>query len=84
MPMEALSAYAVYRRERFFLQRGVLTAGLIVFLLLPLLFLLPEFDVHSVDRGERGLPVYTIEVHSLLPVGKVTAKLGTHALPVYD
>ena len=84
VPMEALNAYAVYRRERFSLQRGILTAGLIVFLLLPLLFLLPEYEIYGVDRGERGLPVYTVKVHSLLPVGKVTAKLGTHALPVYE
>lgn len=84
VPMEALASYTVYRRERFTLQKGILTAGLIAFLLMPLLFLMPDFEVWGTDRGERGLPVYTIEVHSLLPVGKVTARLNTHALPVYE
>ena len=84
VPMEALASYAVYRRERFSLQKGVLIAGLILFLLLPLLFLLPDFEVQGIDEGERGLPVYTIEVYSLLPVGKVNVRLNTHALPVYE
>ena len=60
VPMEALASYAVYRRERFTLQKGILTAGLIAFLLMPLLFLMPDFEVWGTDRGERGLPVYKI------------------------
>ena len=84
VPLEALSAYVVYRRERFSLQRGILVAAIIVFLLLPLLFFLPKYEVNAVDRGERGLPVYTITVKSLLPVGKVKAKIRNHELPVYE
>ena len=84
VPMEALASYAVYRKERFSLQRGILIAGLVVFLLLPMLFLLPEYEVHGTDQGERGLPVYTIEVRSLLPVGRVTARLRSCSLPVYE
>lgn len=84
VPMEALASYAVYRRERFSLQKWILSAGLIAFLFLPMLFLLPKFEVRENEEGERGLPVYTIEVQSFLPVDKVLARLNTHALPVYE
>ena len=82
--LEALASYAVYRKERFSLQRGILIAAMILFLLMPFLFLLPDYEVDAVEKGERGLPVYTIQVHSLLPVGKVTAKINHHSLPVYE
>ena len=84
VPLEALSAYAVYRKERFFLQRRVLTGLLILFLLLPLCFLLPRMEVEVEDAGERGLPVYTIRIGSLLPVSRVTAKVNARSLPVYE
>ena len=84
IPMEALASYATYRRERFSLQRGVLIGVMALFLMLPLLFLLPHCDVRAEETGIRGLPVYTIEVKSLLPVGRVTAEMKTHALPVYE
>jgi len=84
VPLEALSAYVVYRRERFSLQRGVTLAALGLFLLLPLLFVLPRYEVTAAEAGIRGLPVYTIDVSSLLPVYRVTARLKTHSLPVYE
>ena len=45
VPMEALTAYSVYRSERFHLQRGVLAAVLILFFLLPFLFVRAGFTV---------------------------------------
>jgi len=55
-----------------------------VFVLLPLLFVLPRFTVTEAAEGERGLPVYTVQVRSVLPVGRVTARLRNHSLPVYE
>ncbi|MBQ9063091.1 MAG: hypothetical protein IJ121_09770, partial [Eubacterium sp.] len=83
-PIEALSSYAVYRKERLSLQRGVLIAAMVLFLLLPALFILPEYQVIYEQEGVRGLPVYRIDVHSLLPVGRVTAAMRQHQLPVYE
>ena len=83
-PLEALSSYAVYRRERFTLQRGLTVAGLVIFLLLPVLFILPEYSVNAEGTGQRGLPVYRVEVDSLFPVDKVSARINSHALPVYE
>ena len=84
IPLEALASYAVYRKERFSLQRTVLSLFVLLFLILPGLFVLPAFDVSGPEAGIRGLPVYTVRVRSLLPVGKVTARLRTHNLPVYE
>ena len=84
VPMEALSSYAVYRKERFSLQKRITVGAGILFLALPMLFILPEYDVSSVDLGSRGLPVYTISVKSFLPVRRVTARIRSHSLPVYE
>lgn len=84
VPMETISSYAVYRKERFTLQRVIVAMALLVFLMLPLLFVLPSYTVTVEDTGTRGLPVYTVKVDSILPVGKVIAKISDHELPVYE
>lgn len=84
VPMETISSYAVYRRERFTLQRVIIAMALLVFMMLPLMFVLPGYTVNVEETGERGLPVYTVEVDSILPVGKVLATIKEHNLPVYE
>ena len=84
LPMDTLSSYAVYRKERFTFQRAVTAMAMFVFLMLPLLFILPGYTVRVDETGERGLPVYTVEVKSLIPVGKVIATIREHDLPVYE
>lgn len=84
VPMEALSAYTIYRREKFGLQRAVLLALLAVFFLLPFLFIDSGYTVRLEETGERKLPVYVIEVSSFLPVYRVTAQVRGQNLPVYE
>ena len=84
VPMETISSYAVYRKERFTLQRVIVAMALLVFMMLPLLFVLPSYTVSIEDNGSRGLPVYTVRVNSFLPVGRVLASIKDHALPVYE
>ena len=84
VPMEALSAYTVYRKERFYLQRGILIGILVLFFLLPFLFIDSRFTVDSAEFGVRGLPVYTLHVTSLLPPGSIRAQLKNRRLPVYE
>ena len=84
VPLEALSSYAVYRKERFSLQRGILATLLLLFFLLPALFLLPGLNLTAEGTGARGLPVYSLEVRSALPVLRVTAKIRNRSLPVYE
>lgn len=84
VPMETISSYAVYRKERFTLQRVIIAMALLVFMMLPLMVVLPGYTVKVNETGERGLPVYTVEVDSILPVGKVLATIKEHSLPVYE
>ena len=84
VPLGELSSYAVYRRERFLLQKALLAAGLTLFALIPLFFVLPGIRVTGKGEGTRGLPVYEVEASALLPVRAVAARLRTHALPVYE
>ena len=84
VPMEALSSYTIYRKERFGLQRGFLMTLLVLFFLLPFLFIDSRYSVHVEAAGERRLPVYVIEVSSPLPVFRVTAKVRGQRLPVYE
>lgn len=84
VPMEALSAYTVYRKERFGLQRGLLISMLILFFLLPFLFIDSRFTIDVQAAGERRLPVYVVDVQSPLPVYRVTAKVKGMRLPVYE
>lgn len=84
IPLEALSSYAVYRKERFSLQRAVIIGAMILFLALPFLFVLPKVKITQEEEGIRGLPVYTITVSALLPERSVTAGLQSHMLPVYE
>lgn len=84
VPLEALASYAVYRKERFSLQRGVLAALLVLFFLLPGMFLLPKLELDVNGTGLRGLPVYTVRVQASLPVRRVTARIRNRSLPVYE
>ena len=84
IPMEALASYTVYRKEKFSVQRSILAVALTVFMMLPVLFFLPGFTVEEQTEGVRGLPVYTVQVKSVLPVNRVLATLADHNLPVYE
>lgn len=84
IPMDELVSYSLYRKESFRMQMGVLLAALILFILLPALFVQPVFKASYSPKGERGLPVYTVKVDTLLPVKSVTAVLGGYRLPVYE
>ena len=70
VPMEALSAYSGYRKERFFLQRLILAVAIILFLLLPFLFV----DIDSVlpvgyvtaSLDGKAIPVYEADSHTYM------------------
>jgi hypothetical protein len=83
-PMEELTDYSLYRKESFWLQRIILIAALIMFMLVPIFFVQPTFQTSYSPKGERGLPVYTITVDGLLPVKRVVAVLDRYRLPVYE
>ena len=61
IPLEVLTSYSNYRRERFALQRLVLVVIMVLFFLLPVLFIAPKISIRelpatiSADSGaEHG------------------------------
>jgi hypothetical protein len=83
-PLEELTSYSLYRRESFRLQMYILLVALVLFALLPSLFVRPVCETSFSPKGERGLPVYSIKVDTMLPVKSVTAVLDNYRLPVYE
>lgn len=79
VPLEDLMSYANYRKERFSLQKILLIVIMILFCMLPMLFIAPSFTVK-----EQGDGVYKVQVHTVLPVSYVNASIGEHNMPVYE
>lgn len=84
VPLEVLTAYSNYRRERFTLQRTVLVVMMTFFMLLPFLFIPPSFTVTSQSEGYLSNPIYGMEVDSFMLVERITASIDGHNIPVYE
>lgn len=84
VPLEVLTSYSSYRKERFALQRTALIIIMVLFLLLPMLFIAPSFTLEEPEDGYQSSPVYTITVDNNLPVSRITASISGHNVPVYE
>lgn len=78
VPIEVLSSYSKYRRERYVLQRSVIIGLLVLFLLLPMLFLTPTLSFEGPD--DRLI----LHVDSMMSVQSVTAALDGRPIAIYD
>lgn len=83
-PIEILTSYRDYRRERYVLQKRALIVILFLFFTLPLLFIMPVFSLSLNSGSDTGNPVYHVNVHSFLPVSRVTAVIDGHNTAVYE
>ena len=83
-PLEVLISYRNYRQERYALQKHVLDFVLLLFFLLPLLFVLPVFSLTPDADAEPGRPVYSLNVHTILPITRVTAVIDGYNISVYE
>lgn len=84
VPLEILTSYRNYRRERYALQKLLLAAILAMFFFLPLLFLAPSFSLTPGVDEQRGKPVYRVEVDTFLPISRVTAVIDGQNTAVYQ
>lgn len=84
IPLDVLTAYSNYRKERFALQRSILVIVMLLFLLLPFLFVSPSITVSTTD--ERGMinPIYTVDVDTFIPIERITAMIDGHNISVYE
>lgn len=83
VPLEILASYGNYRKERYSIQKTVLIVILVLFFLLPLLFIPPSFSLSLGENSSPGSPVYVLSIDGFLPVTKVTATVDGRNMPVY-
>ncbi len=84
VPIEALSAYSGYKKERFKPRKTLLAIAIVLVALLPVLFVSPDYSVSKGTSGDGNGTEYEIDVSSVLPVGYVTASMNGRKLPVYE
>lgn len=84
IPLEVLTAYSSYRKERFFLQRSILVIMMVIFLMLPFLFIAPDFSINADDDKYTSTPAYEVALNSSMPVSRVTATIDGRNVPVYE
>ena len=84
IPIEVLTSYRNYRRERYSLQKSALIVILLLFFMLPLLFVMPAFSLALSANSEPGRPVYHIRVDTFLPILRVTAAIDGHNVSVSE
>ena len=78
IPLEVLTAYSNYRKERFSLQRLILVIILVLFLMLPFLFIPSNFDIALNGEDSVTNPTYTLRVTSPMLVERVNASIDGH------
>lgn len=82
--LEVLQSYSHYRRERHLLQKGIILIVVLLFLMLPVLFVTANVEVGWVQGTPPGSPVVQISAKSVVPVESVTASMGQYTLEVYQ
>jgi len=83
VPLEALSSYSNYRKERYAIQRTVIIVVLALFLLLPVLFMPAQLSVEHTNPGTNENPVYRVAVSSRIPIRLIEAEISGRNTPLY-
>ena len=84
VPLEVLQSYSHYRRERHILQKCIIVLVVILFLMLPVLFITANVEVSWVEGTPEGSPIVQVVAKSIVPVESITASIGDYALDVYQ
>lgn len=84
IPIEVLTSYRNYRRERYALQKHILDIVLFLFFMLPLLFVMPAFSLTLNVNAEPGRPLYNIDVDTFIPISRITAVIDGYNVSVYE
>lgn len=84
VPLEALLSYANYRKEKYTLQKSVIIIVLVLFMLLPLLFVTAEIVIAVRFEQENSNPEYMLTVAPFIPVDSITVKMNGRTVPVHE
>ena len=87
VPLEALLSYANYRKEKYILQKSAIIIILILFMLLPLLFVTAKIVIAVRFEQENSNPEYTLTLEHtppFIPVDSISVKMNGRAVPIYE
>ena len=84
VPLEVLTSYSNYRKERFLFQKFILAFVMILFFLLPILFVAPKFQLEQKDGEVFGKPYVELSVTGIIPTDKIEAFMSNSKIPVYE
>lgn len=85
IPMNVLASYSNYRKERYSFQRIILAFIMVLFCLLPLLFIPPNAQTVKLPVENIGHPVYEISVDTVFPaVDRISATIDGVNIPIYE
>lgn len=84
VPLEVLTAYSNYRRERFSTQRTILVIIMVLFLILPFCFIPASFSIDSETDAHTANPTFDLHVETKMPVRRITATVNGRNIPVYE
>ncbi len=84
VPLQTLTAYSNYRKERFALQRTVILVILCLFALLPMLFISTGITITPDAENGNQNPVFHIRLSTAVPVRNLTAQIDGITQPVYE
>lgn len=82
IPLDVLISYSNYRKERFAFQKYVLIAILILFALIPFLFIYPAFTVTLATTNSTYPPVYSFALDTPFPIKSIVAELNEKPVSV--
>jgi len=84
VPLETLVSYSNYRKERYAIQRTVIILMLVLFTLLPLLFIAASVRVEKTGLDSSANPLYTVSVSTQIPIRQVQARMDGRNIPIYE
>ena len=84
VPLEVLQSYSHYRRERHILQKCIIVLVVLLFLMLPILFITANVEIGWVEGTPPGSPIVQVLAKSIVPVESITASIGEYSLDVYQ
>lgn len=84
VPLEVLTSYSNYRRERFSTQRTILVIIMVLFLILPFCFIPASFSIYSEADAHTANPTFSLQVETKMPVRRITAVINGRNVPVYE
>lgn len=84
VPLETFISYSNYRKERYSLQRTIIAAVLLMFMLLPVLFMAADVHVSLANPDSGKNPVYAVSVDSAIPMRLIQANQDGRNVPIYE